>query len=90
MIVEKLPACLKIEDGRLFGCLLNIETTVKGIWDQPFIQHYTRHGLGHSERIYQMIGHLLDEHKGILNKHGLVYGKDIFQNAIKEIESKKK
>lgn len=69
MIVKNLPACLKIEDDRLFGCLQNIETTVKRIWDESFIKHYTSHRLDHSERIFQMIGQLLEEHKDLLNEH---------------------
>jgi hypothetical protein len=44
---------LEINNDSLKTCLNSIIEEVKDIWDFPLLQHYTEHGLGHSQRVIE-------------------------------------
>ncbi|HII05798.1 MAG TPA: tetratricopeptide repeat protein [Methanotrichaceae archaeon] len=64
-----IPENLKIGDERLAICLGGIKEAVKGFWDPPLLQNYTRHGPDHSERIVTVLGDLLEGHSHRLNDY---------------------
>lgn len=65
--MENIPESLKINDNDLLVCFNNIEAHVTKIWNPPLLQHYTRHGIDHSQRIIDRLGDLLQEHNDLLN-----------------------
>ena len=70
MKVENLPASLKIQDGHLITCLNSIEEAINKLWDRPLLQHYTNHGIDHSQRIVEILGNLLNDYPNmLLNEH---------------------
>jgi len=68
MKVENLLESLKIQDKSLVTCLNSIEEEMKEFWDSPLLQHYTKHGLDHSQRIIENLGNLLKGYPNLLNE----------------------
>lgn len=65
---EELPASLKI-DGHSLSWLNSIEEKVETFWETPLLQHYTNHGIDHSQRIIKALGKLLEGFPGLLNRY---------------------
>jgi tetratricopeptide (TPR) repeat protein len=65
---EELPEPLKI-DGHNLSWLDSIEQRVETFWDRPLLQHYTNHGIDHSQRIIKALGALLEDFPDLLNQH---------------------
>ncbi len=63
-----VPDTLKIENHRLMACLNNIGIAVNDLWEHPLLQHYTDHGIRHSERIIKTLGQLLEKNGSQLNE----------------------
>ena len=66
--MENIPESLKINDENFLICLNNIKAHVAQIWDPPLLQHYTKHGIDHSQRIIDVLGSLLEEHDELLSE----------------------
>lgn len=64
-----IPKGLEIQTAALEGCRRNIETAVRDFWETALIQHYTRHGIDHSERIIDALGSLLIDYPSLLNDY---------------------
>lgn len=69
MKMENLPECLKMQDSHLSTCLNSIKEEIENLWDSPLLQHYTKHGPDHSQRIFEVLGYLLEGYPNILNEH---------------------
>lgn len=60
----------EIQDNRLKVCLLNIEESLKSLWNERILhQHYTNHGLDHSQRTKEILINLLKDYPQILNEY---------------------
>lgn len=69
MNAEDIPLSLQITSEPLKTCLGDIISDAKEIWDEPLLQHYTKHDLDHSKRIIGIIGKILDDNPSLLNEH---------------------
>jgi tetratricopeptide (TPR) repeat protein len=66
---KDLPECLRVGDNRISTCLSTIEEEIKCLWDRPLLQHYTNHGMDHSQRIIEILGNVLEDFPKLLNDH---------------------
>ena len=69
MHVPESTRNLKISAENLMTSFNDIREAVKTIWDHPLLQHYTNHGLDHSERIIEKLDNLLEGQTNPLNEH---------------------
>jgi len=68
----ELPNSLKITDIEhvsLNNNLVSIEEAVKYFWTEKVLDHYTEHGISHSEKIIKHIGRLLENKQNALNDY---------------------
>ena len=70
MEIDELPKSILLTDNHFKKCINTIIDTVKiKIWNSvTLIPHYTKHGIGHSERISQYLGKLLEDFPTLLNQ----------------------
>ncbi len=66
---KDLPECLRVGDNRISTCLSTIEEEIRCLWDRPLLQHYTNHGMDHSQRIIEILGNVLEDFPELLNDH---------------------
>lgn len=69
MNTDKIPENLGIEDQKLATCFNSIVEAAKDFWERPLLQHYTNHGIDHSERIIEVLGNVLEGHSDQLNDY---------------------
>ena len=68
MKVENFPESLKIQDD-LVTCLDSIKKKANILWYSQLLQHYTKHGVDHSERIIERLVELLEDYPNLLNDY---------------------
>jgi len=60
---------LRVQEKKFKTCLSSIKEAVKRIWNNPFLDHYTKHDINHSHEVIKFLDKILKCGNCTLNEH---------------------